>query len=108
MVPPATSMGPHQGLHEASVQLEGPLQQRQALVLRQDGLTQTRGHQHLRGSRHKSYTEYTSTHKIHVWYICEYLGYIDGECYHILYTNFGSKIFETCFNIDIYYMYTRI
>ena len=23
------------------------------------------------------------THRIHVWYICEHLGYIDGKCYHI-------------------------
>ena len=23
-------------------------------------------------------------HRIHVWYICQHLGYIDGQCYHII------------------------
>jgi hypothetical protein len=25
-------------------------------------------------------------HRIHVWYICYHLGYIDGKCYHIYHT----------------------
>ena len=37
---------------------------------------------HLRGYRY-------STHRIHVWYICWHLGYIDGKCHHI-YTIHGS------------------
>ena len=27
--------------------------------------------------------EKSSTHRIHVWYICQHLGYSDGKCYHI-------------------------
>ena len=31
----------------------------------------------------QGYIQVSNTHRIHVWYICYHLGYMDGKCYHI-------------------------